>query len=145
MRNLFDLRGTFPPFALLKLTHRFRKLRSGETMEVIGTNPDSKKEILSVLKALPCEVLYVGNTKSCYYIRLRKLAKSKAHGQDEKNYRRHLQINFPGCPDTAEALSDRNFCLKHDFCSGTGKKSPRSGSPDRADISRQGEILRSRM
>jgi hypothetical protein len=48
-------------------------------MEVIGINPDSKKDILNVLKALPCEVLYVGNTKSCYLIRLRKLANSKAH------------------------------------------------------------------
>jgi TusA-related sulfurtransferase len=79
MRNPFDLRGTFPPFTLLKLTHRFRKLQSGETMEVVGINPDSKKDILNVLKALPCEVLYVGNTKSCYLIRLRKLANSKAH------------------------------------------------------------------
>jgi len=76
MRNLFDLRETFPPFTLLKLTHRFRKLRSGETMEVIGINPDSKKDILNVLRALPCEVLYVGNSKSRYLIRLRKLANS---------------------------------------------------------------------
>ena len=80
MRNLLDLRGTIPPFTLLKLTDGFRKLRSGETMEVIGTNPDSKKEILNVLKALLCEVLYVDNTKNFYFIRIRKLANNKQTG-----------------------------------------------------------------
>jgi TusA-related sulfurtransferase len=80
MRNLLDLRGTIPPFTLLKLTDGFRKLRSGEIMEVIGTNPDSKKEILNVLAALLCEVLYVGDTKNCYFIRFRKLANNKQTG-----------------------------------------------------------------
>jgi TusA-related sulfurtransferase len=79
MSNLLDLSGTIPPFTLLKLTHGFRKLQSGDTMEVIGTNPDSKKDILNVLTALPCEVLYVGNTKSSYIIRLRKMANGMAH------------------------------------------------------------------
>jgi TusA-related sulfurtransferase len=90
MRNLLDLKGTIPPFTLLKLTQRFRKLQNGETMEVIGANPDSKKDIMNVLMTLPCKVLHVGNTKSCYFIRLRKLANGKAYKQEEKNGRRHL-------------------------------------------------------
>jgi TusA-related sulfurtransferase len=95
MRNLLDLRGTIPPFTLLKLTHGFRRLPSGETVEVIGNNPDSKKDILNVLTALPCEVLYVGNTKSSYFIRLRKMANSKAHKQIKKYDSEHFPINSP--------------------------------------------------
>jgi TusA-related sulfurtransferase len=102
MKKLLDLRGTIPPFTLLKLTHGFRMLRSGETMEVIGSNPNSKKEILNVLTALPCEVLYIGNTESNYFIRLRKIASSTLLKQGKKNDRRHSQITSPGCVDTVD-------------------------------------------
>jgi hypothetical protein len=67
-------------------------------MEVIGINPDSKKDILNVLRALPCEVLYVGNSKSRYLIRLRKLANSTVPKQGKK----HPQITSPGCRDRVD-------------------------------------------
>lgn len=89
MSSFLDLRWTIPPFTLLKLTHGFRKLQTGEIMKVIGTSPDSKKDILNVLKALPCEIICVGDTNSCYFIHLKKVADNKAHRQG-KNGGRNL-------------------------------------------------------
>ena len=78
MGNFLDLRRMILPFTLLKLTHGFRKLRNGEIMEIVGTNPYSRKDILKVLRTMPCELLYVGHAKNCYFIRLRKLGDSEA-------------------------------------------------------------------
>lgn len=78
MEKLLDLRRLILPFTLLEITHGFRKLQQGEILQIVGTNPDFRKDILKVLKTLPCELLYIGHAKNGYFIRLRKLGESEA-------------------------------------------------------------------
>ena len=73
MKNTLDLGGVILPFTMLKFSNRFGKLVAGEILEIIGTNPDTGKEILEISATLPCEVLYVHKREDRYLIRVRKL------------------------------------------------------------------------
>jgi hypothetical protein len=68
---------------------------TGEIFEIIGTNPDTRKDILEVLQALPCEVLSVRNRKDRYLIRLRKPGSGAAQIRGEKQDSRPFQAFAP--------------------------------------------------
>jgi TusA-related sulfurtransferase len=72
VEHVLDLRGMIIPLTLLKITQGFRKIGAGETMEIIGTDPDTRKDVLKVLETSPCEVLCIHDEKDRYLIRLRK-------------------------------------------------------------------------
>jgi len=67
-----DLRGMIIPVTFLKITQAFRKIKSGETMEIIGTDPDTRRDFPKILGTSPCEVLCINDQKDRYSIRLRK-------------------------------------------------------------------------
>ena len=67
-----DLRGTIIPLTFLKITQAFRKIKAGETMEIIGTDPDTRREFFKILGTSPFEVLWITDEKDRYLIRLRK-------------------------------------------------------------------------
>ncbi len=67
-----DLRGMIIPLTFLKITQAFRKINTGETMEIIGTDPDTRRDFLRILATSPCEVLRIRDEADCYLIRLRK-------------------------------------------------------------------------
>ena len=67
-----DLRGTIIPLAFLKISQAFRKIKSGETLEIIGADPDTRRDFLKILGTSPCEVLRISDEKDRYLIRLRK-------------------------------------------------------------------------
>ena len=69
-----DLRGTIIPLTFLKITQAFRKIKTGETMEIIGTDPDTRRDFPKVLGTSPFEVLCISDEKDRYLIRLRKRA-----------------------------------------------------------------------
>jgi TusA-related sulfurtransferase len=46
-----DLRGLINPFTLLKASNAFKKLKAGETMEIIGSSPEITTDLLKVLPA----------------------------------------------------------------------------------------------
>jgi TusA-related sulfurtransferase len=79
------------PFTLLKFTNGFRKMGDGEILEVIGTNPDTRKDILKVLATLPCEVLCVHKGKDHYLIRLRKMDAERTQKRGKGNDSRPVQ------------------------------------------------------
>lgn len=72
MEQVLDLRGMIIPLTLLKITQRFRKIGVGEIMEIIGTDPDTRKDFLKVLEIWPCEVMCIRDEINHYLIRLRK-------------------------------------------------------------------------
>jgi TusA-related sulfurtransferase len=72
MEHLLDLRGMIIPLTLLKITQGFRKIRAGEIMEIIGTDPDTRRDFLKVLGIWPCEVLSIRDENDHYLIRLTK-------------------------------------------------------------------------
>jgi len=52
-----DLRGLINPFALLKASKDFKKLKAGETIEIIGSSPETANDLLKVLPATICEII----------------------------------------------------------------------------------------
>ena len=52
-----DLRGLINPFTLLKASNAFKELRTGETIEIIGSSPEMANDLLKVLPASSCEIL----------------------------------------------------------------------------------------
>jgi len=69
---VLDLRGMIIPLTLLKITQAFRNIDAGETMDIVGSDPDTRRDFLKVLGATPCEVLHIRSEKGGYLIRLRK-------------------------------------------------------------------------
>ena len=72
MNHVLDLRGMIIPLTLLKITQALRNIKAGETMEIIGTDPDTRRDFLKVLGTSPCEVLHIKDGKDRYLIRLKK-------------------------------------------------------------------------
>jgi len=70
--RVLDLRGMIVPLTLLKITQGFRALQGGETLEILGTDQDTRKDALSVLGTSPCEVVCICDEEDHYVIRLRK-------------------------------------------------------------------------
>ena len=66
-------------------------MRAGDILEIIGTNPDTRKDVLEVLTGLPCEVLCVRKEKDHYLIRLRKLGAGKTQKRGKQNDSRPVQ------------------------------------------------------
>jgi TusA-related sulfurtransferase len=72
VKRILDLRGMIIPLTLLKITQGLRKMGAGETMEVIGTDPDTRRDVLRVLGTSHCKVLSVRDENDHYLIRLKK-------------------------------------------------------------------------
>lgn len=70
--NSLDLRNTLIPFALLNATEAFRKLKNGETMEIVVGDRDTKGDLLKVLPASLYEVIEIKKEESWFRIFLRK-------------------------------------------------------------------------
>jgi TusA-related sulfurtransferase len=91
MIHTLDLRGMILPFTMLKLSNEFRKMRAGEVLEIIGTNPDDRQYILEILTTLHSEILGVHKKKDCYLIRIRKLDIGGTHKPGKKKDQKHVQ------------------------------------------------------
>lgn len=70
-----DLRGLINPFDLLKVSKAFKELEAGETIEIIGSSPETATGILKVLPALSCEMIsreIIGDEHKGFRILLKK-------------------------------------------------------------------------
>jgi len=70
--HVLDLRGMIIPLTLLKITQAFRNIHAGDTIDIFGSDPDTRRDFLKVLGTTSCEVLHIKNEKDGYLIRLRK-------------------------------------------------------------------------
>lgn len=53
----FDLRNALVPFSLLDLRHRFKEMRSGETMVVLWGDADAADDLLQILPASSFDIV----------------------------------------------------------------------------------------
>jgi TusA-related sulfurtransferase len=67
-----DLRGSFGPLSLLKVTFAFRGVEGGECLEVISDDPSLRREIDQVLKRFPHTVESIQNEADFFRICIRK-------------------------------------------------------------------------
>jgi tRNA 2-thiouridine synthesizing protein A len=70
--HLLDLRGMIVPVTLLNISQSLRKIKSGEIVEIVGSDPETKKDLFKILRAFPHELLNVIDDKKVFRVRLRK-------------------------------------------------------------------------
>ena len=72
--RILDLRGMIVPVTLLSITQALREIKSGETIEIIGSDPETKRDLFKILRMFPYELLNINDDdeKTVYRVRLRK-------------------------------------------------------------------------
>ena len=71
----FDLRGSILPFSMLQISNHFKKMRVGETLEVVWSDPGASDDLLRVLPVSAYEVMTIEEiqgSESQFLMRLRK-------------------------------------------------------------------------
>ena len=61
--HYLDLRGAIPPISLLKVTQVFRKMKTNETLEILGRDPDTRMDIFKIIPDVAYEVIVVEETE----------------------------------------------------------------------------------
>ena len=67
-----DLRGMIAPITLLKVTQAFRRLNPGETLEILGSDVQTRNDLFQILEAPRYELVSSQDDKAFYRILLRK-------------------------------------------------------------------------
>lgn len=73
--HLLDLKGAVSPLSLLKVIEAFREMKANETLEVLGSDPDTRTGFFKVLPASSYRVISEEELKGdapCFRIRIRK-------------------------------------------------------------------------
>lgn len=70
--HVLDLRGIIAPVTFLKVTQLLRRMRPGETLEILGKDPDTRTQLSQVLHTFPYRLLDIKEESSFYRIRLMK-------------------------------------------------------------------------
>jgi TusA-related sulfurtransferase len=70
-----DFRNTFSSISLLKMTEIFGRMLPRETLEICGSDPDIRRDLLKVLPENSYDLVTIDEDKGgqdCYTIRIRK-------------------------------------------------------------------------
>ena len=70
--HILDLRGMIVPVTLLNISQSFREIKPGEAVEIVGNDPETKRDLFKILRAFPYELMYVSDEETVYRVRLRK-------------------------------------------------------------------------
>lgn len=70
--HILDLRGMIIPLTFLKITQGFRRIKPGEILEIMVSDPDTRRDFFKVLATFPYEVLNSSEGENLYLVRLRK-------------------------------------------------------------------------
>lgn len=70
--HVLDLRGIIAPVTFLKVTQLLRRMRPGETLEILGKDPDTRTQLSQVLHTFHYRLLDIKEESSFYRIRLMK-------------------------------------------------------------------------
>ena len=69
---VLDLKGMIAPLTFLKITQAFRGIKTGEIMEITGTDPETGRNVSKILGTSSHKLLDIKCKKDLYFIRLRK-------------------------------------------------------------------------
>ena len=72
--HILDLRGMIVPVTFLNITQALREIKPGESVEIIGSDPETKRDLFKILRTFPYELLNINNNdeKTVYRVHLRK-------------------------------------------------------------------------
>ena len=68
--HILDLRDIIAPVTFLKVTQKLESLKTGEILEILAKDPDTRKELFKVLKAFQYQLMGIEEERSFYRIRL---------------------------------------------------------------------------
>jgi TusA-related sulfurtransferase len=61
--HILDLRGAIPPISLLKVTQAFREMKPDEILEILGHDPDTRRDLFKVLPKVAYELIVMEETE----------------------------------------------------------------------------------
>jgi len=73
--HLLDLKGAVSPLTLLKVIEVFGEMKVNETLEVLGSDPDTRTDLFKVLSASSYHLISEEELEGdapCFRIRIRK-------------------------------------------------------------------------
>jgi TusA-related sulfurtransferase len=70
--HILDIQGTIIPITLLKVTHAFREMNPGETIEILIGDGDAREDLFRVLPVSFYEVIEIKEEESFCGISLKK-------------------------------------------------------------------------
>jgi len=70
--HILDLRGIIAPVTFLKVTQLLNTMRPGETLEILGKDPDTRTQLSQVLHTFHYQLLDTKEEGSFYRISLMK-------------------------------------------------------------------------
>jgi len=70
--HVLDLRGIIAPVTFLKVTQLLRTMKPGETLEILGKDPDTRTQLFQVLHTFHYQLLDIKEESSFYRISLMK-------------------------------------------------------------------------
>ena len=68
--HILDLRNIIAPLTFLKVTQEFEALKTGEVLEILAKDQDTRKELFKVLKAFHYQLMEIEEEGSFYRIRI---------------------------------------------------------------------------
>ena len=72
VNSMLDLRGMIIPVTYLKITQALRKMKAGETMEIVGRDPVTRRDLFKILQSFSYDLLDINDEPEQYRIRLKK-------------------------------------------------------------------------
>lgn len=70
--HILDLRGMIIPVTFLKVTQILRQMNSGEIVQIVGSDPDTRKDLFKILRTCSYELVDIQEDETLYTIRLKK-------------------------------------------------------------------------
>jgi TusA-related sulfurtransferase len=62
------------PVTFLKISQTLREIDKGETVDIVGSDPETRRDLFKFLKAFSCELLKIDDEDHHYRIRLKKVS-----------------------------------------------------------------------
>ena len=72
INHQLDLRGFFVPISLLKATQAFRGLDPGETLEIVGSDSETREDLFRVLDASHFDLIALQDETEYFRVVLKK-------------------------------------------------------------------------
>lgn len=71
---IIDFRGSISSISLLKTTQVFQQMKPFEVMEIVGFDPDTRRDLFKVLPESSYEILTTEteDESTCHQVRIRK-------------------------------------------------------------------------
>ena len=78
MDHVLDLTGLIIPLTFLKITQALSEMQGGETVEIVGSDPMTRRDLFKILHTSSYELLGIDDGRGRYRIRLKKPSTSRA-------------------------------------------------------------------